>query len=103
MLSPFVNAEELKAAEILWIKENQKCFDNKKLNSLTKDLNLICDKNGLIRFEGRLKTPPLPYDAKTPILLNSNHRLAELIVVDFHIKIYHILIKQTLTEVRQKF
>ena len=99
-LSPFINAAELKAAEVL--KENQKCFDNKKLDKLTKDLNLICNKNGLIRCEGRLKNDPLPYDTKTPILLNSNHRLAELIVVDFHTKLYHISIKQTLTEVRQK-
>ena len=103
MLSPFVNSEELKAAETLWIKENQKCFDNKKLDSLTKDLNLICDKNGLIRCKGRLKNTPLPYDTKTPVLLNSNYRLAELIVIDFHTKLHHISIKQTLTEVRQKF
>ena len=77
LLSPFVNAAELKVAEILRIKKkNQKCFD-KKLDSLTKDLNLICDKNGLIRCEGRLKNALLPYDTKTPILLNSNHSILE--------------------------
>lgn len=85
--SEFKNAAELKAAEVLWIKGNQKCFDNKKLNGLTKDLNLICDKNGLTKCEGRLKNAPLPYDTKTPILLNSNYILAELIVVDFHTKL----------------
>lgn len=41
LLSPFINAAELTAAKILWVKENQKCFDNKKLYSLTKDINLI--------------------------------------------------------------
>ena len=87
---------ELNAAEVLWIKENLKCFDNKKLDSLTKNLNLICDKNGLIRCEGRLKNAPLPYDTKTRILLISNYRLAELIIVDFYTKLYHISIKQTL-------
>ena len=87
MLSHFVNATELKAAEIHWVYENQKCFDNKKLDSLTKGLNLICDKNGLTKCEGRLKNAPLPYDTKTPILLNSNYILAELIVVDFHTKL----------------
>ena len=46
---------------------------------------------------------PLPYDTKISILLNSNHCLAELIVVDFHTKLYHISIKQNLTEVRHKF
>ena len=40
---------------------------------------------------------------KTPILLNSNNRLTELIVVDFHTKLYYISKQQTLTEVRQKF
>ena len=47
------------------INKKQKYFDNKKLDSLTKDLNLICDKNSLIRCEGRLKNVPLPYDTKT--------------------------------------
>ena len=37
------------------------------------------------------------------IMLNPNHRLAELIILDFHTKLYHIPIKQTLAEVRQKF
>ena len=60
---------------LFWTDKN-----NKKLSSLTKDLNLICDKKGLVRCEGRFKNTPLPYDTKTPILLNSNHRLAELIL-----------------------
>ena len=49
------------------------------------------------------KTPRYLMTRKLNYLLNSNHCLAELIVVDFHTKLYHISIKQTLTEVRQKF
>ena len=36
-------------------------------------------------------------------LPGGNHRLAKLIVVDFHAKLCHISIKQALTEIRQKF
>ena len=65
----------------------KKCFDNKSLGSLTKDLNLICDKNGLIRCQGKLKNASLPYDTKTANLLNSNpHYICKLfirILLDF--------------------
>ena len=47
------------------INKKQKYFDNKKVDSLTKDLNLICVKNSLIRCKGRLKNVLLPYDTKT--------------------------------------
>ena len=100
---PFITVCELKFAELFWIKENQKQFTDEKLKTLSKDLNLIKDENQLIRCEGRLKNAPLPYDSKTPYLINSEHYLCELIVNYFHFSVTHISIKQTLTEIRQKF
>ena len=64
---------------------------------------LVYDENDLIRCEGRLKHTPLPYDTKTPYLLNSEHYLRELIVKHLYTKLKHISVKQTLTELRQKF
>ena len=64
---------------------------------------LVYDENDLIRCEGRLKHTPLPYDTKTPYLLNSEHYLSELIVKYLYTKLKHISVKQTLTELRQKF
>ena len=102
-LNTFLSPKEINNAEIEWIKINQSFFENSKLETLKKELNLVVDENSLYRCEGRLKESPLPYNVKTPILINSNHRLAELIVTDLHVKLKHISIKQTLTELRQKF
>ena len=64
---------------------------------------MIKDENQLIRCEGRVKNAPLPYDSKTPYLINLEHYLCELMVNYFHYSLKHISIKQTLTEIRQKF
>ena len=102
-MTPFWNSFELDTTEQIWIKGNQKSFNEKKLKALRNDLNLICDKNGLVRYEVRLKLAPLPYYAKMPYLINSEHYLARLIVEYFHSGWKHVTIKQTLLELRQKF
>ena len=51
-----------------------------KMKALGNDLNLICGENGLILFEGKVKLPTLPYDAKRLYAINSEHYLARLIV-----------------------
>ena len=71
LLEPLVTSAELRASEIIWLKENQKKFDEKRLRILTKDLNLIYDDHNLIRCEGRLKNAPLPDETKTPYLINT--------------------------------
>ena len=77
---PFITVCEPKFAELFWIKEYHKQFTDEKLKTLSEDLNLIKDENQLIRYEGRLKSAPLPYNSKTPYLINSEHYLCELIV-----------------------
>ena len=61
----------------------------------------FCDENGC---EGGLKFPLLPYDAKTPYMINSEHYLARLVVEYFYRDLKHVKIKQTpsLSEFRQK-
>ena len=99
----FVTSAELRVSEIVWLKENQKKFDEKKLIILTKDFNLIYDDDNLIRCEGRLKKAPLPYETKTPYLINTCHCLATLIVKHFHESLLHISVKETLTKHSQKY
>ena len=70
---------------------------------LWKQLNVARDENNLLICAGRLENTLLPYESKTPYLINRHHILAELTVTDIHIKLKHISIKQTLTEVRQQF
>ena len=58
LLEPFITSAELRASEIIWLKENQKKFVEKRLIILTKDLNQIYDDDNLIRCEGRSKKRP---------------------------------------------
>ena len=67
-----------------------------------KQLNVTRDEYNSLICTGRQENAPLPYESKTPYLINRHHKLAELIVTDIHIKLKHISIKQTLTEVRQQ-
>ena len=101
LLKPFVTVQELRRAQFQWIRRNQKTFDSIKLKTIGKDLNIICDENGLFRYEGRLKNAPLLCQAKTPYLIKSEHDLATLVVNDIHTRFKHNSIKQTLTELRQ--
>ena len=103
LLTPFIETAELRSAENMWILENQKMFSEQKLKTLSKDLKLIRDENDIFRCEGRLKNAPLPYETKMPILINPEHYLAELLVLRFHKSLKHISVKQTLTELRQKY
>ena len=98
LLKSFATTHELKRAQFQWIKRNQKSFHSIKLKAISKDLNIICDENDLFKHKGRLKNAPLPYQAKAPYLINSEHYLATLIVNDIHTRFKHISIKQTLTE-----
>ena len=70
-------------------------------NQLKQDLSVTKDVRGLLRCEGRLKLAPLPYEAPYPVLLNPNHRLAELTVVEYRKNVKHSGVKQTI-EIRQK-
>ena len=58
LLEPFITSAELRASQIIWLKENKKKFDEKRLRILTMKFNLIYDDDNLIRCEGRLKKRP---------------------------------------------
>ena len=103
LLELFITSAELRASQIIWLKENHKKFDEKRLKILTKDLSLIYDDDNIIRCESRLKNALLPYETKTFYLFNTSHCLATLIVKHFHESLLHISIKQTLTELRQNY
>ena len=57
----------------------------------------------MIRCKGRLKQALLPYNSKTLYFSNSDHYTSGLIVKNLHTKLKLISVKQTLTELRQKF
>ena len=71
--------------------------------SLISDLNLFLDSEGLLRCKGRVNKSKLTYNAKHPILLPRNNHLTDLIIRDTHIRVYHMGVSQTLTELRKTF
>ena len=96
-----LRADELKTAEEYLIKSNQKHLLNEKNISKYNYLNLNIDEKGLLRCTGRLA--PLPYETRSPILLDPSHPLTKLIILNIHERNKHIGYKHTLTQFRQRF
>ena len=100
--SKYLTATEINQAKNTWIIDNQSQLLGETYVQLKISLNLR-DKDGLIRSYSRLKNANVPYDAKAPVFINKDHKLAEIIVWYFHLKVLHRGLKQTLTELRSFF
>ena len=103
VLKPYLNAGEINQAMKLWIEDNQRSFNNDDIAKVKYNLNLQKDGEGCIRSYSRLQNACIPHDAKAPIFINRTHRLAEILVSYYHLKVLHGGVKQTLTEMRSKY
>ncbi|XP_037932602.1 uncharacterized protein LOC119667384 [Teleopsis dalmanni] len=108
-----LSADDIDAAEILLVKQAQKCFsdDIRRLN-LQKQLmksNKLCSLNpfvdsaGVLRVGSRLRNADLSDNQKYPIILHTTSTLAKLIINQAHINTIHGGLKLTLNYVREKF
>ena len=95
-----LTATELRQAEVDWIKINRITFENRKLNDLKREPNIIVDNENILRRKRRLRYAPLTYDSKTLILLNDKHDLSKLIIQKIRKRYKHTGLKQILTELR---
>ena len=102
-LSSVISIDEIRAAEIHWIRSNQSHIPNENVKNWEQNLNLFRDEDGIIRCKGRLEHAPLPYESRNPILLTTKHRLALLIVAQCHDRVGHLRTKATLTELRERY
>ena len=102
VVNRYITTEEINDARTLWILDNQSgLFDDKrKYSEMRVSLNLKIEENGVVRSYGRLKNARIPFDTKTPILINREHKLAEMLVRYMHERVLHRGVKQTLTELR---
>ena len=91
-----LSTSELNQAEHYWLKIAQKDLQLTKIDSFTDD-------DGFQRYNGRLQNAPIPFAARHPLLLPSRHRLTELIALDTHRLVKHAWVKDTLTELRQRY
>ena len=107
-----VDAEEMRDAEILWLKSVQSTVFKHELkllnkgrekNQLIKQLNMFTDENGIIRCQGRIDHSGLPVEAQRPILLPAKHRFTELVIEEAHHTVHHNGIRETLNRIREKY
>ncbi|GBO16138.1 hypothetical protein AVEN_244694-1 [Araneus ventricosus] len=81
---------------------NLQCQKGVLPNSKLKNLNPFLDSDGVLRVGGRLGNSDLPYIAKYPAILPNKHKLANQIIVYFHLKNLHIGASSLLHSVRER-
>ena len=71
--------------------------------TLVAQFNLFVDKDGILRARSRLKHASLTLDATQPILLPKNHWYSRLVVQDYHERVFHSGVRETLNALRNKY
>jgi hypothetical protein len=94
-----LSVEELKEAELFWIKFAQQGRFGVEIESLSKgrpfaQASRIADLNpqlvnGILRVGGRIDKAELPWEAKHPIILDHGHDITRLIAIHYHRKLIH--------------
>jgi hypothetical protein len=99
-----VTTDDVKEAELLWIKEIQTSLKrDSRYGSWRRQFGLFSDRQRVIRCGGRISNAEIQYETKHPIMLDRNHRVTRLIIEECHERVHHNGVKETLTEIRSKF
>ena len=103
-LPTILTPQEISTAEGHWITHAQKeLVLQKDFDTLRCQFGLFLDDKGLWRCGGRLQNASIPFTAKHPVLLPRKHHFTALVVCDAHQRVSHNGVKETLTEVRQRY
>ena len=98
------NVDFRNKAEHFWILECQQTVGmDKNFKHWCRQLDLFRDETGLWRCKGRIQNAAVPYSTKHPILLPKNHHVTSLLVMEAHCRVLHNGVKETLTELRERF
>ena len=83
-----LSVEEVKNAEMEWVKELQTDIKNQKYyKDLKNQLGLYEDGDNILRCKGRLKNASLSEETRNPILLPGEHYLTRLMVEARHMEV----------------
>ncbi|XP_063538069.1 uncharacterized protein LOC134747373 [Cydia strobilella] len=74
-----------------------------KKTSLSRNLGLFVDMDGLLRCKGRLMNTMCSYDTKYPILIPKNSEFTDRLILETHQRYYHVGTPHTLCIIRQKY
>ena len=102
--APAAEVDFSNEAQEMWIREAQLTLEgHPQFAKWSHQLELRKDDSGVWRCGGRLQGADIPEGAKSPILIPSEHPLAELIVTAAHARMMHSGLGSTLAEVRTRF
>lgn len=112
-ISTSISAEEIKDAELYWIRVVQQDSYGEELERLLNQAPLDCrssirmlspflDSTGLMRVRSRLEFSQEEQEVKHPLLLPPSHAFTELVIRDCHQRTLHGGTQDTLTELRQR-
>ncbi|XP_048001236.1 uncharacterized protein LOC125238008 isoform X2 [Leguminivora glycinivorella] len=74
-----------------------------KKTSLSRNLGLFVDMDGLLRCKGRMMNTMCSYDTKYPILIPKNSEFTDNLILETHQNYYHVGAPHTLSIIRQKY
>ena len=109
-----LRADELKNAEILWVKSVQKSAFTEELSFLKRNdskstppiregqFGLFLNEDQTIRCKGRIDNAALPASSKFPILLPPKHPFVNHLVKQAHDLVKHSGVNATLTALRER-
>ncbi|VDO94516.1 unnamed protein product [Heligmosomoides polygyrus] len=93
-------AEDIQAARFYLIRQHQSSYlTHQYRKTMENTLRLFRDDNNIWRSQGRLQHSELKADAKSPIFIAPNTKLATLIIQDAHGE-YHQGVENTISTVR---
>lgn len=109
-----LEVEEIRSAETFLVKSAQHKDFKDDLRDLRqqgrvqpqsklKSLNPFVDSDGILRVGGRLGNSNLPFNQRHPAILSKSHRLTFLIILNCHLKYFHVGASTLLSLVREKF
>ncbi|KAK0402214.1 hypothetical protein QR680_016207 [Steinernema hermaphroditum] len=105
--SEALSTSDVHRAMIKIIQIHQRQFATGENKNRRKELRMSLDKDGIWRCRRRLGSSELPESANEPIFIQSNSKLAELIIKDAHQTIEkeskHLSEGHTIAEVRKRY
>ena len=103
LISDELTAEELRNAEVTWIKDAQQDMKSKENFDNTRESLNVIQQNEILICKGRLKNSELNEDTKYPIILTKNTRFTDLVILEYHSRVHHLKVRSILGEMRSRF
>ncbi|KAL6742463.1 hypothetical protein Aduo_015611 [Ancylostoma duodenale] len=99
---PFITAEDFSTAELVVIREHYRERVEQLNSSSLKRLHTEQDKDGIIRVHQRMAQAELVHTSKSPILLVPGHPLSNMVIMYYHIKLFHAGVPHLVSALRER-